>query len=113
MQERGASVEEMFAEFCELEFPAADETHVYSWFRDQVLHPNETQHSFEEISALLEEQGLVVESTSISRFRAVTSKAAVIAEEKRHAARAEKKLREKVYIPGFFTVLARKPMGGA
>jgi SAM-dependent methyltransferase len=110
MQDRGASVEEMFKEFSELEFPAPDETHLYSWFRDQVLHPNETQHSFEEISSLLEEEGLVVESTSINRFKPVVSKAAVIAEEKLHAGRAEKKLRDKVYIPGFFTVLARKPM---
>ncbi len=109
MQSRDASVEEMFQEFSLLEFPTRDETHLYSWFRDQVLHPNETQHTFEEISELLESEGLIVESTSINGFKPVTSRSAVIAAEKLHTKRAIAKLKAKKYIPGFFTVLARLP----
>jgi len=109
MQDQGASVEEMFAEFSSLEFPARDETHLYSWFRDQVLHPNETQHTFEEIAALLETEGLVVESTSINDFKPVTSRSAVIEAEKLHTERAIAKMKAGKYIPGFFTVLARLP----
>ena len=108
MQERGASVEAQFEEFQKLEFPAEDRVHLYSWFRDQVLHPNETQHSYREIADLLQEEGLSVRSTSLNGFAPVTSVDDIERKEREFAEYAVRQLENKRYLPGFFTVLAEK-----
>ncbi|HYC59283.1 MAG TPA: carbamoyltransferase N-terminal domain-containing protein [Thermoanaerobaculia bacterium] len=109
MQEAGRSIAEMFDEFRKLRFGLTDDVHLYSWFRDQVLHPNETQHSYEEISALLEGEGLEIRSTSINDYKPLPSLTELIAMEKKMAGRAQRKLERGYYVPGFFTILARKP----
>ena len=68
LREAGASEQELYEEFAALNPEITDATHMLSWFRDQVLHPHETQHSYEEIEALLNEEGFVVERTSINGF---------------------------------------------
>jgi carbamoyltransferase len=108
MQEAGRSVAEMFEEFRRLKFGLTDDVHLYSWFRDQVIHPHETQHSYEEISALLEEQGLRVCSTSINGFKALPSRQKLIAMEKQMESYAQRRLEQGYYLPGFFTILAEK-----
>jgi carbamoyltransferase len=106
MQERGASVEEMFEAFAQLEFPAEDRVHLYSWFRDQVLHPHETQHGYAEIAALLEEEGLTVLSSSLCGFKPVPSADEMRERERSFGNLGERRLRERRYFPGFFTLLA-------
>ena len=46
-----------------------NEDHSYSWFRDQVIHPNETQHTLLEVKDWLDELGMKIESTSINNYR--------------------------------------------
>ncbi len=108
MQQDGRSIAEMFAEFRKLKFGLTDDVHLYSWFRDQVIHPHETQHSYEEIAALLESQGLRIRSTSINRFKALPPREDLIAMEKKLEPYAQKRLRQGYYLPGFFTILAQK-----
>ena len=108
LQERGASVEELFAEFEGLDFPTEDRVHLYSWFRDQVLHPHETQHSYAEIASLLEEEGLEPVSTSLNGFAPGASQDEIEGHERRLGEYALRKLAERRYLPGFFTVLAVK-----
>ena len=45
--------DEKFKRYCELDTRFNDETHLRSWFRDQVLHPHETQHTMEEVNEIL------------------------------------------------------------
>ena len=85
-----------------------DETHMYSWFRDQVLHPYETQHTFEEINNLFEEIGYSLYSTSINKFNTSRNIKDIIAQEKNYEIIAKDKIRNKEYFPGFFIIIGKK-----
>ena len=60
-----------FNEYKKLHKNITDEKKIYSWFRDQVLHPHETQHTFEEISKLLINLDYEILSTSINKFEKI------------------------------------------
>jgi carbamoyltransferase len=109
LRERGASEADLRDEFRELNPDITDETHLESWFRDQVLHPHETQHTYEEIGHLLEAAGCVVESTSLNGFKARPSPARIAALEQacERASRAAL-YRKRRYYPGFFVIWARR-----
>ena len=109
LRNEGASESELYTEFGRLNPNISDETHLLSWFRDQVLHPHETQHTFEEIYRLLVSIGLVVERTSINKFQKWSSVDELFDLE-RQMERASKKAlySENRYYPGFFVVWARK-----
>jgi len=85
-----------------------DDVHVMSWFRDQVLHPHETQHTLEEILPILDECGFRLSSTSINRFGKFSSHQELIREEKKYAEISRERLRQSSYFPGFFVILAQK-----
>jgi carbamoyltransferase len=105
-----ASEAELYDEFARLNPNITDATHMRSWFRDQVLHPHETQHTYEEIHALLESQGCIVESTSINRFGPLPPLERTIEMERGLEQVSLKSLyKEGRYFPGFFVVWARKP----
>jgi SAM-dependent methyltransferase len=108
MQEHGASVVEMFEEFRSLKFGLSDDVNLYSWFRDQVIHPHETQHSFEEIADLLEQHGFQVCSTSINNFKRLPDRQSLIEMEKALEEHSRSRLKQGHYFPGFFTILALK-----
>lgn len=109
MQSKGASVDVLYDEFKRLNPSITDETHMLSWFRDQVLPPHETQHTYEEIEALLSDEGFVVESTSINGFKSMPSRDKLIEIEKRCEDISKKALYKKHrYYPGFFSVWARR-----
>ena len=109
MQAEGASNEDLYAEYKRVHHEVKDETHLLSWFRDQVLHPHETQHTYEEMEALLRSEGFVVEGTSINGFKAMPSKETLIEMEKQCEAISEKAIKKrKRYYPGFFSVWARR-----
>jgi carbamoyltransferase len=108
LRARGADEPELFAEFARLNPELRDATHLRSWFRDQVLHPHETQHTFEEINQLLAENGFVIEATSLNRFKRLPSLTRLVGLERRYADRSYKALRRGRFSPGFFVVWARR-----
>ena len=108
MQQQGASQDEMFARYRELMPQAADVTHARSWFRDQVLHPHETQHSLAEMLPLIEECGTDLISTSINRFEPIRSVAELLEQEQSYEDISRQWLRENRYFPGFFVFLVKK-----
>jgi len=86
-----------------------DEVHLRSWFRDQVLHPHETQHTLEEVLGWIDEAGFELLSTSINRFGPIESRASLIEQEKEYERISEQRNKvEGRYFPGYFTVLARR-----
>ena len=112
LQADGASEEQLYQEFTQLNANITDETHMLSWFRDQVLHPHETQHTYEEIRRLLAAEGFVVEATSINNFKGLPSLENAIQLERRLAETSKVALYRKCrYYPGFFVVWARRPLG--
>lgn len=68
MKAKGASDEKMFKEYARLHSKIKDETLLRSWFRDQVVHPHETQHTQIEMNELLESAGMELVATSVNRF---------------------------------------------
>ena len=107
MKNSGASEDDLYEEFKRIRGGNSDETHLRSWFRDQVIHPHETQHSFEEIATLLEECEMKIISTSINKYEKIQSVSAIVAEEKKYREISIEQLKRGVYFPGFFTVMAR------
>ena len=85
-----------FKRYCELDTRFNDKTHLLSWFRDQVLHPHETQHTMAEVSEILKDNNMELVWSSIE------------GDEKLYEDVAKKKLLNNEYWPGFFTFLARK-----
>lgn len=108
MEAAGASEDEMRDRFQELDSRIAEETHLTSWFRDQVLHPHETQHTLREMVPVIEDCGMTLVSTSINRFQPFKSLDALYREEQGYAKIAAERLAAGQYFPGFFVFLARK-----
>jgi carbamoyltransferase len=111
LQEQHVTDEGLLAEFARLNPDITDATHMMSWFRDQVLHPHETQHSYQEIQQLLESEGFIVEATSINNFRRMPAQTTLYEMERWLETRSETALHKKGrYFPGFFVVWARRPI---
>jgi SAM-dependent methyltransferase len=108
LRERGSSEADLRTEFRRLRGTVIDETHLESWFRDQVLHPYETQHTYAELRPLLESEGFEVTATSINKFGSIRSHAEIEEEELGLASVSARALSEGRYFPGFFVILARK-----
>ncbi|MEW6536235.1 MAG: class I SAM-dependent methyltransferase [Candidatus Auribacterota bacterium] len=99
---------EAYAIFRGLNSNLSDETLIRSWFRDQVLHPFETQHSFQEIYELLTSLKFQILSTSVNDFKPIDDVQSLFELEKTFYDRSvEKNVNRKTYYPGFFTVLAK------
>jgi SAM-dependent methyltransferase len=102
-----------FARFAEISPDRTDATHLQSWFRDQVLHPQETQHSLEEVMGWLDAAGLALVTTSINTYGDPDNRSDLFAQEKNLLALSDRRNRvEGRYYPGFFTVLARRDGAG-
>lgn len=99
-----------FARYRELDsVHGKDETLARSWFRDQVLHPHETQHTLKELCAWFEGLGLSLVSTSINRFEPFEELEPLFERELEYEAISRRALfEENRYFPGFFTALAVK-----
>jgi 2-polyprenyl-3-methyl-5-hydroxy-6-metoxy-1,4-benzoquinol methylase len=108
MRRAGRSEDEMLRAFAKLHPGLRDPQHVRSWFRDQVLHPHETQHTLEEVAGWLDVLGFEVESTSINRYEPFDDLARLFALEKTYEALShQRNVVEGRYFPGFFSVAAR------
>jgi len=109
MQQRGASEAEMLWRYRELHSQVVDDTQAWSWFRDQVLHPHETQHTLAEMIGPLATAGCTVVATSLNGFAPLRHG---LDEVFRNEADQERIGRERLaqcrYHPGFFVFLARK-----
>jgi len=90
-----------------------DEVMLRSWFRDQVLHPHETQHTVEEVLPWIKAAGLEPRTTSVNEFRPVTDWNAIYETERTFRELSYRKnVVDKQYYPGFFVVLAQRPRTG-
>ena len=108
MKAAGATDAEMLARYKCLHSTLTDETHLLSWFRDQVQHPHETQHTLEELLPLLEDAGMTLVSTSINGFARFDDLKQLFQTEEKLEHVAARQLAQNRYYPGFFVFLARK-----
>lgn len=108
MKRAGASEDAMFQEYRRLHSQFSNEVFARSWFRDQVLHPKETQHTLEEVMPILQRTGMQLVSTSINQFKPIQDLPSLFTAEKSLRQRGEAALAEGRYFPGFFVFLAKK-----
>jgi SAM-dependent methyltransferase len=105
----GASETSMLAEFRRLfGNQLIDDIHAMSWFRDQVLHPHETQHTMSEMLPILAEAGMNFLASSIDDYRRPPDLPGISALEVALEARAKERLAAGQYYPGFFCFLAQR-----
>jgi len=98
-----------FARFRDCAETLSDETHLRSWFRDQVLHPHETQHTLAEVWQWLDDEGLALLSTNLNRYGEVDDRTALQTQERTQEALSVQRNRDEGrFFPGFFTVLAQR-----
>jgi hypothetical protein len=98
----------MLKEYSRLHHWLGDETHLRSWFRDQVLHPHETQHTLKEVVTLLAPHGMELISSSINRFSSIDNIENLYSMESTYETIGEKKLASGQYFPGFFIAVFKK-----
>ena len=68
LKNKNLSKDEIFVKYTELHKNLNDSTHLKSWFRDQVLHPYETQFSIKEVINMLDKENFKITYTSINKF---------------------------------------------
>ena len=108
MARSGASEKKMLKEYGKLHSNIKDKTHLQSWFRDQVLHPHETQHTQKELGAVLGEEGFELKASSINRFQPFSQESELHDLEQGMEEIGKKKLKMNQYYPGFFVAIAQK-----
>lgn len=111
MRANGATEAEMLERYRQLHSAIEDETHLQSWFRDQVLHPHETQHTLSEMMPILKANGLRLCTSSINRFAPIQHRDSIsdiLAMEPALEGVATDRLNDNQYFPGFFLFLAQK-----
>jgi len=97
--------------FKKMNIKMEDSEHSYSWFRDQVLHPHETQHTLEELYKWLEEEDFELISTSINNYKSIKNKIPkdlIELEKGLELYSYKKNVEELIFNPGFFTICAKK-----
>jgi len=109
MKDRGASEQEMYQKFISMVPGMSEGMHAKSWFRDQVLHPHETTHTYAEIYEVVSDHGFRLVGTSLARKLKGLSLNDLQEIEKRYEKKnAELIFKKGRYVPGFFTILALK-----
>lgn len=104
----GMSDDALFNEYKALHSSIKDEMLVYSWFRDQVLIPHETQHTLEMVCKTFDEIEIDLVSTSINGFNPIYSREDLFEQEKALEEIGQQKLADHEYYPGFFVALGKK-----
>lgn len=108
LKQRGMSEDALFAEYARLHSTMRDKTQLRSWFRDQVLHPHETQHTLEEVVDIYSRHGISLTATSINRFKPFSTLTELYEAEPGWADVGKSWLREGRYFPGFFTAIGTR-----
>ena len=117
LKDKGCNEDELFDKYSDLHSKLKDKIHLKSWFRDQILHPHETQLSIKDIIEFLEKLNFRITNTSINKFKEIKflenmkydqdELEELYLEEKNMEKIGDKALIEKRYYPGFFTFLAK------
>lgn len=97
----------LYKEYKKLDTRFVEETHLLSWFKDQVLHPHETQHTLSEILPIIKEKYEII-STSLSKFQKIENLSKILETEAQMYDVGLKKLKQNKYFPGFFIFVAKK-----
>lgn len=109
LRSAGASEAQLYEEFRTLfGSQPVDADHCRSWFRDQVLHPHETQHTLRELLPVIQRSGAAVVSTSLNGFQPVTDWTSVLDAEPAQETVGLARLAARRYFPGFFVVLLKQ-----
>jgi SAM-dependent methyltransferase len=108
LKENGYSEKDLLEEYRRLHSQITDETLLYSWFRDQVLHPHETQHDLAMVYDVFNESGIKLVSTSINHFGPIDSCDVLFKQEKNFKKTGQEALEQGRYFPGFFVALGCK-----
>ena len=108
LRNNGSSEADLFKEYQRLHSQITDETLLYSWFRDQVLHPHETQHDLAMVCDIFDEAEIKLVSTSINRFGPLGSRVSLFEQEKEYEKTGQDALVQGRYFPGFFVALGCK-----
>jgi len=104
----GNSEDTLLEEYGRLHSRISDKTHLRSWFRDQVLHPHETQHTFAEVRAIVESCGMTVTATSLNHFARIEDIDAIENNEVKMEEISRQAIADGRYFPGFFVVFAQR-----
>ena len=109
LKSRGLNESELMDEFRKLvQGQFRDEIHFQSWFRDQILHPFESQHSYAEIAELLNENGFKIVLTNLNEFRPNPKIDQILKIEEDFEQKSVQKLKQLKYYPGFMILWAQK-----
>ena len=84
-----------------------DQLQLKSWFRDQVLHPHETQHTLSEVLDVFKLNNIKFTGTSINHFK-LEKLEDILKKEKELYSYGKTKIDNKIYYPGFFIVTGEK-----
>jgi len=85
--------------------------HSYSWFRDQVLHPFETQHTLIEVNEWLAQLNFILQSSSINKYKPIKNyslKHLEDMEKQLEATSFKQNVENLSFNPGYFTICGRK-----
>ena len=85
--------------------------HSYSWFRDQVLHPHETQHTLIEVNEWLTELNFSLHSCSINKYKPIKNyslNSLGDMEKKLEFISFKENVENLTFNPGYFTICAKK-----
>lgn len=88
-----------------------NEEHSYSWFRDQVIHPHETQHTLEELFNWIKEENFILKSTSINNYKSLNNfnnGELIKLEKELEEYSYNKNVNKLEFNPGYFTVCAKR-----
>ncbi len=87
-----------------------NDQHNYSWFRDQILHPHETQHTLLEVNDWLKEISFNLVSTSINNYRILKNynlSSLDKIERELEQISFNNNIEELTFSPGYFTICAQ------
>ena len=85
--------------------------HSYSWFRDQVIHPHETQHTIIEVSSWLKDIGFELVSTSINNYKSLKNTNIKLLHQIEISLQRNsitKNFQNLEFLPGYFTIAAKQ-----
>jgi len=88
-----------------------NQQHSFSWFRDQVLHPHETQHTFIELKEWVKNIGFKLKSTSINNYDSLknySDQELSKIEKSFQKSSYKKNVLDLKFSPGYFTICAQK-----
>ena len=105
LRKSGATEKELIEKYRELDSRARDEITNISWYRDQVIHPHETQHTLKEIYDVFEKCNMKLVSTSINKFNEIINVKELFEQEKLLYNEGLEILQSGNYYPGLFITI--------